>query len=249
VWRAVTALPAMVGSLLMLLVLFGWMGQWEGLVLLAWLGSGAAALTRVGERVAVALGYGFHRPSRAQKAAMDRIWASALARAGIAASEADLYVQHSDDLNAYAIGGRSVGVTTGVLRELLARRLSTAEVEAVLLHELGHHATRATRFALISIWLAAPWRFASRMMIRLGLATVGRRQPVGLLAVVVTAAVVVAVVHAIRDGQILVAAVLVIVAVCAVLCPVADAGVSRRSNTPPTSLPPTLALARTWSKH
>jgi STE24 endopeptidase len=161
---------------------------------------------------------------------MDRIWASALARAGIAASEADLYVQHSDDLNAYAIGGRSVGVTTGVLRELLARRLSTAEVEAVLLHELGHHATRATRFALISIWLAAPWRFASRLMIRLGLATVGRRQPVGLLAVVVTAAVVVAVVHAIRHGQVLVAAVLLIVAVCAVLCPLADAGVSRRSE-------------------
>jgi hypothetical protein len=35
--RAVIAVPAMVGSVLSILVLFGWMGRWEGLVLLVWL--------------------------------------------------------------------------------------------------------------------------------------------------------------------------------------------------------------------
>ena len=36
-WRAATSVPAMIGSLLLLLVAFGWMGQWEGLVV--WRGS------------------------------------------------------------------------------------------------------------------------------------------------------------------------------------------------------------------
>lgn len=57
-WRALTAVPAMVGSVLLLLVLFGWMGQWEGAVLLGWIGSGVAVFTRVGERVAVESGPG-----------------------------------------------------------------------------------------------------------------------------------------------------------------------------------------------
>jgi hypothetical protein len=35
--RAVIPVPAMVGSVLSILVLFGWMGRWEGLVLLVWL--------------------------------------------------------------------------------------------------------------------------------------------------------------------------------------------------------------------
>ena len=60
----------MAGSLLLLLVLFGWMGQWEGLVLLGWLASGAAVFTRSGERVAVTAGCGFRRPSAAQAAAL-----------------------------------------------------------------------------------------------------------------------------------------------------------------------------------
>jgi STE24 endopeptidase len=229
-WRALTALPAMVGSLLLLLVLFGWLGQWEGLVLLAWAASGAMGMTRRGERVVAAVGYGLRQPSRAQMAVLDPVWVAALARADIAGDHVDLYVQRSEELNAFAIGGRTVAVTTGVLHELLARRLGNADVEAVFLHELGHHATRGTRLGLISAWLATPWRFASRLFIGLGLATVGRRQPMRLLAIVVTAAVVVAVGHAIRHGQVLVASVLFSVALCAVVCPLADAWVCRRSE-------------------
>jgi STE24 endopeptidase len=220
----------MVGSLLLLLVLFGWMGQWEALVLLAWLASGVAGFTRVGERCAVAVGCGFRRPSKAQSAALDPVWAAALARAGVHREDVDLYVQRTGDLNAHAVGGRSVAVTSGVLREFLARRLGSDEMESVLMHELGHHATRATRFALISMWLATPWRFASRVLIGIGLATIGRRQPMRLLALVVVAGVVVAVVQAIQQRQLAVAFVLSTVSICAVVCPLADAWVSRRSE-------------------
>jgi STE24 endopeptidase len=91
--------------------------------------------TRVGERCAVALGCVFRRPSRPQSAALEPVWAAALARAGVRREDVDLYVQRSGDLNAYAVGGRSVAVTSGVLHEFLARRLGSAEMESVLLHD------------------------------------------------------------------------------------------------------------------
>ncbi len=229
-WRALAAVPAMVGSLLMLLVLFGWMGQWEGAVLLGWIGSGAAVFTRLGERVAGRVGAGFRRPSKAQVALLAPAWAAALVRAGLAASEVDLYVQRSREPNAYAAGGRSVAVTTGVLAKFQAHRRGEDYLVAILTHELGHHATRGTKFALVTMWLALPWRFASRLVIGIGLGTVGRRQPLRLLALVVLAGVVIAVVQAVQQRQWAVAVVLSTVGVCAVLCPLSDAAVSRRSE-------------------
>lgn len=229
-WRAATSVPAMLGSLLLLLVASSWMGQWEGLVLLGWLASGAAVFTRFGERFAVTLGCGFRRPTAAQAALLGPAWATATRRAGLCADEVNLYVQRRDAVNAYATGRRSVAVTSGVLRELSARRMGEDQLGAVLQHELGHHATRATKFALVTVWLAAPWRLASRLVIGIGLATVGRRQPLRPLAVVVLAGVVIAVVQAVQQRQWAIAVVLTTVAVCAVVCPLVDAAVSRRSE-------------------
>ena len=229
-WRALTAVPAMVGSMLLLIVLFGWLGEWEGAVLLGWIGSGAAVLSRVGERVAVRVGAGFRRPTKVHVALLAPAWSAALARAGLTASEVDLYVQRGREPNAFAAGGRSVAVTTGVLAKFQARRLGEEYLVAILTHELGHHATRATKFALVTMWLALPWRLASRLVIGIGLATVGRRQPLRLLALVALAGVVVAVVQAVQQRHWAVAVVLSAVAVCTVVCPLADAAVSRRSE-------------------
>lgn len=80
------------------------------------------------------------------------------------------------------------------------------------------------------MWLATPWRVASRLVIGIGLATVGRRQPARLLGLVVVAAVVIAVVQTAQQGQVAAAVVLATVGICAVVCPVADAWVSRRSE-------------------
>lgn len=227
--RTGTAVPAMLGSLLLLVVLFGWLGRWEAPVLLAWLASGVIVATRAGERVAVRTGCGFRRPSTAQAAALAPLWAAALRQTGIAAGDVDLYVQHSRQANAYAAGGRSVAVTAGVLDAYAAHRLTGEEFVAVLVHELGHHATRATRYALVSMWLAMPWRLAARLVIAVALGLSGR-QPRPSLAVVVCAGVGVAVVQAVSRRNWLVAGVLAGVAVLMVLCPLVDAAASRRAE-------------------
>lgn len=49
--RVMITAPAMIGSGLLMLVLFGWMGRWEAPVLLFWLSGSLAVMTRVGERV------------------------------------------------------------------------------------------------------------------------------------------------------------------------------------------------------
>jgi len=229
-WRAVAALPAMAGSFLLLLVAFGWTGRWEGLVLAGWLASGAAVFTRAGERFAVTAGFGFGRPSSAQWAALTTPWDRALDRTGIACDAVDLYVAPGSDVNAYAVGRRSIAVTSGALQDYRARRLDDLDLEPVFVHELGHHGPGAAGITLISTWLALPWRLTSRAVLGLGLATLGRRQPIRLLGLVVGAAVIRAVVQAISQGQAAVAVLLSTLAACAVLCPLADAAISRHSE-------------------
>jgi STE24 endopeptidase len=96
--------------------------------------------------------------------------------------------------------------------------------------ELGHHATRATRFALATVWLAAPWRLAARLVLRLCVGLVGRRQPPRLTAAVAVLVVVVAVVQAVQAGDWATAIVLGGAATMGVAVPLADAAVSRRSE-------------------
>jgi STE24 endopeptidase len=228
-WRALTAAPAMMGSLFLLLFFFGWMGQWEGLLLLGWLASGLTVFTRRGERIAVRVGCGFRRPYPQQAEVLDPVWAAALARCGVAAGSMDLYVQYAAQTNAYSAGGRSVAVSAAVVQDFLARRLSSAEMEAVLVHELGHHATRATRFALVCVWLALPWRLAAGLVLGFAMGLKGR-QPLSLLALVVAVCVVDAVVQAVQARAFLVAFVLASLAVCGVVCPLADAWIGRRSE-------------------
>ena len=82
-WRALSTVPAMIGSLLLLLVLFGWLGEWEPSCCLAGSASGVAVFSRIGERAAVRVGAGFRRPTRAQSALLAPAWSAALARCGL----------------------------------------------------------------------------------------------------------------------------------------------------------------------
>jgi STE24 endopeptidase len=230
-WRALASAPAMVGSLLLLLVLLAGLGRWEGLLLLGWLGSGAMVLRPSGERLAVRIACGFRRPTADQMALLSPVWAVALQRAGTSAGDVDLYVQHRDEPNAYAAGGRSVAVTSGVLAEFLARRLGEEQMTALLVHELGHRATKATQLGLMSAWLASPWRLTARIMTGVAMSLTGaRRQPRFLLAVVAAAEVIVAVAQAVAQQQWPVAFLIGGIATAAVGCPLVDAAVSRRSE-------------------
>lgn len=228
-WRALAAAPAMIASLLLLTVLFGWLGRWEAAVLLGWLASGALASIPLGERIVVRAGCGFRRPCASEAAALAPLWAAAIRQAGTVATDVDLYVQRCERANAYAAGARSVAVTTGVLRHFEEHRLSEEQVVAVLGHELGHYATRASRWGLVALWLAAPWRLALRLLVRIELTLCGW-QPRPLLALVMCAGVVVAVVRAVTQRDWMVAGVLLGVTALTVLCPLTDAAVSRRAE-------------------
>jgi STE24 endopeptidase len=94
--------------------------------------------------------------------------------AGTAPADVDLCVQRGHRPNAYAAGGRSVAVTAGAVEHLLARRLSEDEIVAVLVHELGHHATRTPRAALVTTWLTAPWRLATRLVLQMARTLAGQ---------------------------------------------------------------------------
>ncbi|MBN9618659.1 MAG: M48 family metalloprotease [Actinobacteria bacterium] len=223
------AAPAMVGSLLLLLVLFGWAGRWEPVLMLAWLASAVPVFTPLGERVAVRLACGFSRPSARQRALLEPAWQQVLARCHVDPGDVDLYVQRTRAVNAFAVGGRSVALTTGAGADFLTRSLTEDHLAALLAHELGHGASRGGRVALVAAWLAAPWRLAERFILGFARGAAGR-QPRTLLVLVVTAAVGAAVAQAVQQGQVAVAVVLSSLAVFGVLCPLADAAMSRRDE-------------------
>jgi hypothetical protein len=173
--RAAAASPAMFGSMLLVLVAGGGPGAWALVVALTWACCGAVLLTPGGERAAVRAAFGFRRPNSEPAAVLQPLWSAALRLAGASADDVELYVQRAWQLNAYATGGRSVAVTSRVLDDHRAGRLSDDQVVAVLVHELGHHATGATRPMLLAMWLAAPYRAAARLLSGTGRALCGRQ--------------------------------------------------------------------------
>jgi STE24 endopeptidase len=227
-WRIVAAAPAVLGSLLLMLASVP-LGPWAALLPLLWVVSAAVLLTRAGERIAVRGAYRFRRPSPAQAVALQPAWATALRVTGTAAGDVELYVQAARVPNAYAAGGRSVAVTSRAVEDYKSGRLSENQLVAVLVHELGHHASGATRPMLLVSWLAAPWRVARNLLIALASVLSGRQGQRGAtVAVVVGLAV--AVTRTLHQGQWMVGGVLVFLGLAVVLCPLADAAISRRAE-------------------
>jgi STE24 endopeptidase len=228
-WRWFAAAPAVIGSLLLLVLASAGLGRWSGLLLLTWAACAAAVTTEVGERITVRTAHGFHRPSARQAAALQSAWARAVRVTGTRAGDVELYVQTARMPNSYAAGRRSVAVTTRVLQDYESGRLPEDLLVAVLVHELGHHATGATRPVLLLSWLAGLWRLTTRVLTGLANTLAGCQPRLGRVVVVV-AGLAVAVAHALQQGQWMGGGVLAFVAVAAVLCPVADAAISRRSE-------------------
>ena len=95
-----------------------------------------------------------------------RVWAEH--RCGVRPGRLDWYVRDDPQPNAFAAGRRSVAVTTGFLQLLQTGRIGHDKAVAVAIHEIGHHATGATRYGLLAEWLCWPWRVTYRSMMRLG---------------------------------------------------------------------------------
>ncbi len=95
---------------------------------------------------------GLRPPSDAERAALDRCFAEVASRANERPPQYMLRVQESDDLNAVAVGGHLIGVTTRALS------LPEERLQAVLAHELGHQDGAHSIALAINWWTTLPWR-------------------------------------------------------------------------------------------
>src|SRR5207253_2822467 len=106
---------------------------------------------------------------------------------GTAAGNVELYVQTAPAPNAYAAGGHSVAVTSRVVQDYATGRLPEDQLVAVLVHELGHHATGATGPMVLLSWLTAPWHLAKSLLTGLASNLAGRQPRRGALIAVLVA--------------------------------------------------------------
>jgi STE24 endopeptidase len=228
-WRAVSAAPPVLGSAGLVMLAAGALGREAGLLPLAWAACAALMRTRVGERVTVAAVYRFCPPGPGQTASLLPAWAAALRVTGTDPGEVDLYVATARTPNAYAVGRRSVAVTRRVVEDYESGRLPEAQLVAVLVHELGHHVTGATRPTLLLWWLTAPWRVTSGLLSALARSLVGHPRGRGpVLAVAGGWAV--ALTQALQQGHWMVGGMLLFVGLSAAACPLAAAAVSRQAE-------------------
>jgi len=228
--RALAVLPAVCGGLLVAMTLTAGLGTDGALLFLAWMSAGAVLCTVRGERLAVRGMCRCRPPSQRQRQLLMPVATMAMARCGQRPGTVDWYVQPGSGTNACAAGRRSVAVTGGTLEDLVSGRLPADQLLAVLVHELGQHQSRATRYVLTTTWLAAPGRAAFRLVVRVSVALCGGRRPGVLEALLGLVAGCMAAVQLVRQGQWLGLVMLAGLAFTLVGTPLVDGAVSRASE-------------------
>ena len=230
-WRAVFAIPAVCGSVLVLAAAFGWLGPWANLVLLGWLLTAGVLLCRPVEWVAVRLAYGYRRLGAGDWALLAPLHGRALQRCGLPECATDLYVRPSGrGVNGYAAGRRSVAVSGELISACRDGRLSEQQAVAILTHEVAHHLDRATRYGLVIAWLTGPWRVVAAVFGSL-LRAIVRRVPTAHAALLLVPLVgAVAVVQMVQHHAWLSLSMLVGLALVAWVRPLADAAICRASE-------------------
>jgi Zn-dependent protease with chaperone function len=94
---------------------------------------------------------GARRPTAAEAAVIEPLWAQIAQANGLPASRYVVRVLPSDELNAFACGGHLVVVTTYAVEEL-----SRGQLRGVLAHELSHHLGLHTVAITVTHWLSVP---------------------------------------------------------------------------------------------
>nr|WP_063826089.1 M48 family metalloprotease [Streptomyces antibioticus] len=133
--------------------LLGKAGGW--IVVLAWLASGGLVFHRPTELAFAHRVLKLRAPLAQEQARLEPIWREVTARAGIEAHTYELMVENSPELNASAVAGHVVSVTTYALNEIPSSNLA-----AVLAHELGHHTGGHAWAGLLGYWYSLPGRIA-----------------------------------------------------------------------------------------
>ncbi|MGY4966954.1 M48 family metalloprotease [Streptomyces sp. 900105245] len=158
---------ALVGS-----IALGMLGNVVGtLVVLAWVASGLLVFHRPTELAFARYVLKLRPPTQQERARLEPIWHEVTARAGIEPGTYELMVENSDELNAVAVAGHVVGVTTYSLDKIPSSNLA-----AVLAHELGHHTGGHAWAGLLGYWYSLPGRIAwavTRGLARFAIAVAG----------------------------------------------------------------------------
>ncbi|MGW2087588.1 M48 family metalloprotease [Streptomyces sp. NPDC001880] len=161
--RLVLALPTfLMSSLVVLLVgavLDGFLGLPLWLPAVLWLASGALVFHRPTEDLLARYLLSLRRPMPQEAARLEPVWQEVTALAGIDGAPYQLWIEESEDLNAYAAAGHIVGVTRFALEQLPSTQLA-----AVLAHELGHHTSGHAWSSLLSHWYGLPGRAVWRVL-------------------------------------------------------------------------------------
>lgn len=122
-----------------------------------WLGTGLLVFHRPTEDLYARYVLGFRYPLPHEHAILEPVWREVTGRAGIEDDRYRLWIENTENLNAYAAAGHIVGVTRFALENL-----SSAQLAAVLAHELGHHTAGHSWSTLAGRWYGLPCRAAFR---------------------------------------------------------------------------------------
>ncbi|MER6736442.1 M48 family metalloprotease [Streptomyces puniciscabiei] len=158
--RLAVQLPgALVSLALVSSLALGLFGSVVGtLVIVAWVASGLLVFHRPTELAFARHVRGLRPPTQEERARLEPIWHEVTARAGIEPGTYELMVENSEKLNAVAVAGHVVGVTTYSLN-----RIPSSNLAAVLAHELGHHTGGHAWAGLLGYWYSLPGRIAWAM--------------------------------------------------------------------------------------
>ena len=224
------ALPAMVGSAL-LLSIAGSTQPTIGLAVMAgWIAIGLGVLTRPGERLAARTWLHVRPASPAQERSLAPLLGRAVAVAGITVDDVDAYIHPARQGNAYAFGGHSVALTRGLIIEYHYGRLSEGDLVAVLVHELGHLVVGDVRFGLLGDWYSGPSRLAWRLMVCIPARVLGYGRHPRLVQVLLLVGSMIAVVRGVAEHAWLSVVVLLTLLLVAIIGPIANAACSRRAE-------------------
>ncbi|HUQ59792.1 M48 family metalloprotease [Lentzea sp.] len=127
-----------------------------------WLVSGVIAFLPVTDGALAWLVHRLRRPTPSESQVLVPLLESVCDTASVDPRRYRLWIQNSREINAMAVGGRVVGVSTAALS------LPPRQLEAVLAHEVGHHLAGHTRASLLRWWYELPARLAVLLAFALG---------------------------------------------------------------------------------
>ncbi|WP_335934531.1 M48 family metalloprotease [Streptomyces sp. PTD5-9] len=157
--QLVLALPSFLTSALVVLLVSAVLDSCLGLPFwlppVLWLASGTLVFHRPTEDLLARYLYRLQRPVPQEAARLEPVWREVTAAAGVDWARYELWIEESDELNAMAAAGHIVGVTRFALEQL-----PTAQLAAVLAHELGHHTGGHAWSLLLGHWYGIPGRAA-----------------------------------------------------------------------------------------